>query len=107
MEVHKFNCYYCKEDKSVSEAKAGTLRTLKKNGESKGKCTPCHREYSRNYQFRMRSERSPHLFMDCDDCDKTFSVYETGSAKNGAQRLKRIECPYCGSEEIIGHKERA
>lgn len=100
-----FECYYCKQEVSADLLKKDTLRFVVRHSKLKGKCVPCHREYSNQYQTRIRAAGSPHLFMDCDDCDRTFSIYEPGSAKNGAQRKKRIMCPFCKSEEIIGCSE--
>lgn len=101
MTPEKFACIYCKEEKGMDLIKKGSLT----RSTMKGKCKRCHADYCRNHQMRKRAEIKPDNYMGCDSCDRLFSIYQGGGTQGFKHRLKRIECPFCKSEDIYGLAE--
>jgi RNase P subunit RPR2 len=54
----------------------------------------CHSAYILGRYKRKKSEKNPHGWMQCHDCDFIFSIYNCGGF------TLRTFCPKCQSEEI-------
>lgn len=87
--MRKFNCRKCKQSLDIDMARKGIPISSTGNGE----CKPCHNEHAKLYMMRKSAERNPHNYMDCDDCDRTFS-------KRSANKVLRDKCPFCDSNNI-------
>lgn len=97
-----FTCRHCKRQLSSIESKKGSV-----TGIGTGCCRDCNSKRTRERQLFVQTSNSPHLYMNCDECDKTFSIYKPGNNSNTiGPRKKNIDCPFCGSEEIKGLNEK-
>lgn len=66
----------------------------------RGICKTCASEYEANRLQIKKAELVPTMFMQCDNCDKTFSKRSRGNFRMGSFKTK-VKCPYCDSNNIV------
>jgi hypothetical protein len=92
-----YTCRECKFPTEKEFAKVGTISNTKKTC----LCKTCHNIKIKNYHIERRAKIYPQNHMVCDDCDRTFSKYQSGSRNHYCgQRLLKTSCPFCQSENI-------
>ena len=90
-----------------------TAQEMKKekylHSKKRGICKPCATEYERNQRILRMANKDPDNYLNCSDCDRTFSTRNTGNYSGNNQYIKwdvkkiqlRIDCPFCKSENIV------
>lgn len=100
-----YSCRSCsKTEFTAEEMKKEKYLHSKK----RGICKACATEYERNQRFLRMASRNSNNYLNCDDCDRTFSNRNTGNysgnnqyTKEGMNRIQlRLDCPFCKSENI-------
>jgi hypothetical protein len=100
-----YNCRSCLRTQFTAEEmkKEKYLHSKKR-----GICKACATEYERNQRLLRLANKKPSDYLNCGDCDRTFSNRNTGNFSGNNQYIKwdvnkvklRVGCPFCKSDNI-------
>lgn len=91
----EFYCTACFKNKPLAEV--GRNYTPAKNT---AECRKCKSEMNMFREIRNKVELNPENYLECNNCDLYFSIFD-GSRKNVyGNRILRTSCFHCGSHDI-------